>query len=83
MTTRRKTTSKMPADVPITDVSEVSSAASHDQDFDSFVRSTLSALNTKMDSLLINQAAFETKLESIERRVTTNTMVTTEHSYYH
>ena len=53
MTTRRKTTSKMPADVPITDVSEVSSAASHDQDFDSFVRSTLSALTTKMDSLLI------------------------------
>ena len=78
MTTRRKTTSKMPADVPITDVSEVSSAASHDQDFDSFVRSTLSALNTKMDSLLISQAAFETKLESIERRVTINTTVTTE-----
>ena len=78
MTTRRKTTSKMPADVPITDVPEVSSAASHDQDFDSFVRSTLSALNTKMDSLLINQAAFETKLESIERRVTINTTVTTE-----
>ena len=78
MTTRRKTTSKMPADVPITDVSDVSSAASHDQDFDSFVRSTLSALNTKMDSLLINQAAFETKLESIERRVTINTTVTTE-----
>ena len=31
-----------------------------------------------MDNLLINQAAFETKLESIERRVTINTTVTTE-----
>ena len=34
--------------------------------------------NTKMDNLLTNQAAFESKLESIERRVTTNTSVTTE-----
>ena len=31
-----------------------------------------------MDNLLTNQAAFESKLESIERRVTTNTSVTTE-----
>ena len=78
---RRKTTSttsKMPEDVPVTDVPEDSSPTSHDQDFVSFVRSTLSALNTKMDNLLTNQAAFESKLESIERRVTTNTSVTTE-----
>ena len=40
--------------------------------------STLSALNTKMDNLLSNQAAFESKLEAIERRVTSNTTVTTE-----
>ena len=65
-------------DVPVTDVPEDSSPTSHDQDFVSFVRSTLSALNTKMDNLLTNQAAFESKLESIERRVTTNTSVTTE-----
>ena len=44
----------------------------------SFVRSTLSALNTKMDNLLSNQAAFESKLEAIEHRVTINTTVTTE-----
>ena len=78
---RRKTTSttsKMPDDVPVTDVPEDSSPTSHNQDFVSFVRSTLSALNTKMDNLLTNQAAFESKLESIERRVTTNTSVTTE-----
>ena len=78
---RRKTTSttrKMPEDVPVTDVPEDSSPTSHDQDFVSFVRSTLSALNTSMDNLLTNQAAFESKLESIERRVTINTSVTTE-----
>ena len=46
-------------------------------DFVSFVRSTPSALNSKMDDLLSNQAAFESKLESIERRVTINTTVTT------
>ena len=68
----------MPEDVPVTDVPEDSSPTSHDQDFVSFVRSTLSALNTKMDNLLTNQAAFESKLESIERRVTINTSVTTE-----
>ncbi len=68
----------MPEDVPVTDMPEDSSPTSHDQDFVSFVRSTLSALNTKMDNLLTNQAAFESKLESIERRVTTNTSVTTE-----
>ena len=42
---RRKTTSttsKMPEDVPATDVPEDSSPTSHDQDFVSFVRSTLS-----------------------------------------
>ena len=84
---KKSTTSKMPEDVPVTDVPEDSSPTSHDQDFVSFVRSTLSALNTKMDNLLTNtkmdnlltnQAAFESKLESIERRVTTNTSVTTE-----
>ena len=42
------------------------------------MRSTLSALNTKLDNLLTNQVAFESKLESIERRVTINTSVTTE-----
>ena len=31
-----------------------------------------------MDNLLTNQTAFESKLESIERRVTINTTVTTE-----
>ena len=76
---RRKTTSttsKMPEDVPVTDMPEDSSPTSHDQDFVSFVRSTLSALNTKMDNLLTNQA--ESKLELIERRVAINTSVTTE-----
>ena len=72
----RKTTSKMP--VPVTVVPEDSSPSATDLDFVSFVRSTLSALNSKMDDLLSNQAAFESKLESIERRVTINTTVTTE-----
>ena len=75
---RRRTTSKMPVDVPVTDVPEDSSPSANDHDFVSFVRSTLSALNTKMDNLLSNQAAFESKLEAIERRVTINTTVTTE-----
>ena len=75
---RRRTTSKMPVDVPVTDVPEDSSPSATDHDLVSFVRSTLSALNTKMDNLLSNQAAFENKLEAIERRVTINTMVTTE-----
>ena len=68
----------MPEDVPVTDMPKNSSPTSHDQDIVPFVRSTLSALNTKMDNLLTNQAAFESKLESIERRVTINTSVTTE-----
>ena len=68
----------MPVDVPVTDVPEDSSPSATDHDFVSFVRSTLSALNTKMDNLLSNQAAFESKLEAIERRVTINTTVTTE-----
>ena len=68
----------MPVDVPVTDVPEDSSPSATDHDFVSFVRSTLSALNTKMDNLLSNQAAFENKLEAIERRVTINTTVTTE-----
>ena len=68
----------MPVDVPVTDVPEDSSLSATDHDFVSFVRSTLSALNTKMDNLLSNQAAFESKLEAIERRVTINTTVTTE-----
>ena len=63
----------MPGDVP-----EDSSATSHEQDFVSFVRSTLHALNTKMDNLLTNQAAFESKLESIDCRVTINTTLITE-----
>ena len=75
---RRRTTSKMPVDVPVTDEAEDSSPSATDHDFVSFVRSTLSALNTKMDNLLSNQAAFESKLEAIERRVTINTTVTTE-----
>ena len=52
---RRRTTSKMPVDVPVTDVPEDSSPSATDHDFVSFVRSTLSALNTKMDNLLSNQ----------------------------
>ncbi len=68
----------MPVDVPVTDVPEDSSPSATDHDFVSFVRSILSALNTKMDNLLSNQAAFESKLEAIERRVTINTTVTTE-----
>ena len=72
----RKTTSKMP--VPVTVMLEDSSPSATDLDFVYFVRSTLSALNSKMDDLLSNQAAFESKLESIERRVTINTTVTTE-----
>ena len=68
----------MPVDVPVTDVPEDSSPSATDHDFVSFVRSTLSALNTKMDNLLSNQAAFESKLEAIEHRVTINTTVTTE-----
>ena len=68
----------MPVDVPVTDVPEDSSPSATDHDFVSFVRSTLSALNTKMDNLLSNQAAFESKLEAIERRVTINTTVTTK-----
>ena len=75
---RRRTTSKMPVDVPVTDMPADSSPSATDHDFVSFVRSTLSALNTKMDNLLSNQAAFESKLEAIERRVTINTTVTTE-----
>ena len=74
----RKTTSKMPVPLPVTVVPEDSSPSATDLDFVSFVRSTLSALNSKMDDLLSNQAAFESKLESIERRVTINTTVTTE-----
>ena len=35
-------------------------------------------MNTNVDNLLSNQAAFESKLEAIERRVTINTTVTTE-----
>ena len=57
---------------------EDSSGSGHDQDFMSFVHSTLNAQNTKMDNLLTNQTALETKLESIEHRVTINTTVTTE-----
>ena len=68
----------MPVDVPVTDVPEDSSPSAADHDFVSFVRSTLSALNSKMDDLLSNQAAFESTLELIERRVTINTTVTTE-----
>ena len=68
----------MPEDVPVTDVPEDSSPTSQYQDFVSFVLSTLSALNTKMDNLLTNQAAFGSKIESIERRVSINTSVTTE-----
>ena len=68
----------MPVDVPVTDVPEDSSPSATDHDFVSFVRSTLSALNTKMDNLLSNQAAFESKLEAIERRGTINATVTTE-----
>ena len=49
----------MPVDVPVTDVPEDSSPSATDHDFVSFVRSTLSVLNTKMDNLLSNQAAFE------------------------
>ena len=75
---RRRTTSKKPVDVPVTDVPEDSSPSATDHDFVYFVRSTLSALNTKMDNLLSNQAAFESKLEAIEHRVTNNTTVTTE-----
>ena len=74
----RKTTSKMPVPLPVTVVPEDSSPSATDHDFVSFVRSTLSALNSKMDDLLSNQAAFESKLVSIERRVTINTTVTTE-----
>ena len=68
----------MPVDVPVTDVPEDSSPSATDHDFVSVVRSNLSALNTKMDNLLSNQAAFESKLEAIEHRVTINTTVTTE-----
>ena len=68
----------MPVDVLVTDVPEDSSPSATDHDFVSFVRSTLSALNTKMDNLLSNQAAFESKLEAIERRITINTTVTTK-----
>ena len=78
MAGRHKTTSKMPVDVPVTDVPEYSSPSATDHDFVSFVRSTVSALNSKMDDMLSNQAAFESTLESIERRVTINTTVTTE-----
>ena len=74
MAGRRKTTSKMPVDVPVTDVPEDSSPSATDHDFVSFVRSTLSALNSKMDDLLSNQAAFESTLELIERRVTLKTI---------
>ena len=65
-------------DVPVTDVPEDPSPSATDHDFVSFVRSTLSALNTKMDNLLSNQAAFKSKLEAIERRVTINTTVATK-----
>ena len=75
---RRKTTSKMPVDVSVTDVPNDSLPSATDHDFVYVVRSTLSALNTNMDNLLSNQAVFESKLEAIERRVTINTTVTTE-----
>ena len=68
----------MSVDVPVTDAPEDSSPSATDHDFVYFVRSTLSALNTKIDNLLSNQASFESKLEAIEHRVTINTTVTTE-----